>query len=62
VFGVEIVGCARCGGKPRIIASIEEQVVIDRILAHWEKIAGDESRAELASLVARAPPAQLRLL
>jgi hypothetical protein len=34
VFGIEIDGCARCDGKLRIIASIEESVVIARILAH----------------------------
>lgn len=33
VFGGEIEGCARCGGKLRIIASIEESAVIARILA-----------------------------
>jgi hypothetical protein len=62
VFGVEIEGCARCGGKLRIIASIEEPAVIARILAHLEKTAGEESRPELASLAARAPPAQPRLI
>jgi hypothetical protein len=62
VFGVEIEGCARCGGKLKIIASIEEAAVIARILAHLEKTAGDESRPELASQAARAPPAQARLL
>jgi hypothetical protein len=62
VFGVEIDGCARCGGKLKIIASIEEPAVIGRILAHLQKAAGDESRPELASLAARAPPAQPRLL
>jgi hypothetical protein len=62
VFGVEIEGCARCGGKLRIIASIEEPAVIARILAHLEKTAGDESRPESASLAAHAPPAQPRLL
>jgi Putative transposase len=31
VFGVEIEGCARCGGKLKIIASIDEPAVIARI-------------------------------
>jgi hypothetical protein len=62
VFGVEIEDCARCGGKLRLIASIEEPAVIARILAHLEKTGGDEFRPELASLAARAPPAQPRLL
>ncbi len=62
VFGVEIEACARCGGKLMIIACIEEPAVIARILAQQQKTAGDESRPELASLAARAPPAQPRLL
>jgi hypothetical protein len=61
VFGVEIEGCARCGGKLKIIASIEEPQVIAKILAHLAKAASDDSRPELAPLAARAPPAQLRL-
>jgi hypothetical protein len=32
VFGVEIEGCARCGGKLGIIASIEEPQIIALIL------------------------------
>jgi hypothetical protein len=61
VFGVEIEGCARCGGKLTIIASIEEPEVIARILAHMEKAAGEASRPELVPRAARAPPAQPRL-
>jgi ribosomal protein S27E len=37
VFGVEIERCARCQGRLRIIASIEEPGVIARILAHLER-------------------------
>jgi len=36
VFGIEIEGCARCGGKLQVIASIEEPQVIAKILAHLE--------------------------
>ena len=36
VFGIEIEGCARCGGKLKVIASIEEPQVIAKILAHLE--------------------------
>jgi hypothetical protein len=53
---------SHCGGRLRILASIEEPAVIARILAHLEKAAGDEFQPELASLAARAPPAQPRLL
>ena len=34
VFNIDIVVCARCGGSIRVIACIEDQDVIERILAH----------------------------
>jgi hypothetical protein len=34
VFAIDIEVCRRCGGKLRVIASIEEQATIERILAH----------------------------
>ena len=61
VFGIEIGRCARCAGRLRIIASIEEPEVIAKILAHLEKTAPDQHQAELP-LGARAPPVQSRLL
>jgi hypothetical protein len=61
VFGVEIITCARCGGKLKVIASIEEPQGIARILAHLEKTAADPHQAELP-LGARAPPTQARLI
>jgi hypothetical protein len=61
VFGVEINTRARCGGKLKVIASIEEPEVIAKILAYLEKAAPDQSRAELP-LGARAPPTQARLI
>jgi Putative transposase len=61
VFGVEINTCARCGGKLKVIASIEESQVIARILAHLEKTAADQQQAVLP-LGARAPPTQARLM
>ena len=61
VFGIEINTCARCGGKLKVIASIEEPEVIGKILAHLQKTAPDSNQAELP-LGARAPPAQVRLI
>jgi hypothetical protein len=61
VFGIEIDGCARCGGKITIIASIEEPAVIARILAHLQRTAPQQYQEQLP-LGARAPPAQQRLL
>ena len=34
VFNIDIEVCSRCGGSVRVIACIEDQDVIDRILAH----------------------------
>jgi hypothetical protein len=61
VLGIEIEDCARCGGKLKVIASIEESEMIARILAHLEKTAPDQCPPELP-LGARAPPSQARLL
>lgn len=61
LFGIEIDSCGRCGGKLKVIASIEEPEVIARILAHIQKTAPDQHQAELP-LGARAPPAQARLI
>lgn len=61
VFGIDIDQCARCGGKLKVIASIEEPGVIARILAHIQKTAPDPQQAGLP-LGARAPPIQARLI
>jgi hypothetical protein len=61
VFGIDIEACARCGGKLKIIASIEEPAVIAKIPAHLQRTAPDQQQSEL-SLGARAPPVQSRLL
>ncbi len=54
VFGIEIEQCVRCGGRLKVIASIEEPELIERILAHRRE-RGEEA-APTASLGARAPP------
>ena len=36
VFSIDIEVCGRCGGSVRVIACIEDQDIIDRILAHLE--------------------------
>lgn len=61
VFGIEIETCAGCGGKLRIIASIEEPQVIAGILSHLERTACDREQSQLP-LGARAPPSQPKLL
>jgi hypothetical protein len=54
VFGIEIELCVRCGGRLKVIASIEEPELIERILAHRRQ-RGEEAQAT-ASLGARGPP------
>jgi hypothetical protein len=56
VFAIEIETCRRCGGKLKVIASIENPVLIERILAHLEQRGdADPPRSPFAS---RAPPPQ----
>jgi hypothetical protein len=54
VFGIEIEQCAGCGGRLKVIASIEEPELIERILTHRRERGEDE--APTAPLGARAPP------
>ncbi|MBK7249858.1 MAG: transposase [Gammaproteobacteria bacterium] len=61
VFGIDIEACARCGGKLKVIASIEEPQIIAKILAHLERRTPQDHQAELP-LGARAPPVQTSLL
>ena len=60
VFGIDIEACARCGGKLKVIASIEEPEVIAKILAHLQRTAPDQVQCGLP-LGARAPPVQSSL-
>ena len=46
VFGVEIEACARCGGRLKIIARIEEPQVIAKMLSHMQKVAPDGRHQE----------------
>jgi hypothetical protein len=54
VFAIEINRCRRCGGKLRVIASIEDEATITRILDH---LGGNEACESLdAAHPSRAPP------
>jgi len=44
VFAIDIESCRRCGGKLRVIASIEDPAFIERILAHLERPPASDSR------------------
>ena len=61
VFAIDIEACTRCGGKLKVIASIEEPEVIAKILAYLERMAPEQMQAELP-LGARAPAVQAGLL
>jgi hypothetical protein len=52
VFAIDIEVCRRCGGRLRVIASIDDPAVIERILGHLGR---DADSAPLAP-PSRAPP------
>jgi hypothetical protein len=57
VFNIDIEICRECGGAVKIIACIEDPVVIEKILAHLrEKLNSAPAGLRPAS---RAPPADL---
>lgn len=58
VFAIDMETCRQCGGKLRVIASIEEPTVIERILEHLGR---DAETVDLAHL-SRAPPQGDRLV
>ncbi|MFC1329260.1 MAG: hypothetical protein G8D66_00535 [gamma proteobacterium symbiont of Ctena orbiculata] len=37
VFNIDVSICPQCGGEAKVIASIEDQQIIDKILAHLMK-------------------------
>ncbi len=51
VFAIDIETCRRCGGRLKVIASIEEPEVIERILAHL-----DQAEPAATPFAPRAPP------
>jgi hypothetical protein len=54
VFNIDIEACSACGGEVRIIASIEDPAVINKILAHLDAIAQPAGGGRLPPC--RAPP------
>jgi hypothetical protein len=51
VFAIDIQKCRRCGGTLRVIASIENPLLIERILSHRQPPSANHS-----PFSARAPP------
>ena len=56
VFKIEIQTCEHCGGAVKVIASIEDPVVIKTILDHLARRA--EAATPASRPFARAPPQQ----
>jgi hypothetical protein len=56
VFAIDIEMCRRCGGKLKVIASVEDPPVIERILEHLD---GDGEPADPAHPSREPPPADL---
>ena len=54
LFGIDIETCSECGGDVRIIASIEDPVMIRKILDHLDDNASSAAAALLPEC--RAPP------
>ena len=61
VFSIDIEVCGRCGGSVRVIASIEDQDVIDRILTHLRQKEQETPTRPLLVPPTRAPPGTLSL-
>ena len=59
---MEIERCAGCGGRLRILASIEEPAAIARILSHLERTAPEQYGESPLPPGARGPPEQGWLL
>ena len=54
VFGIDVETCRVCGGAARVIACIEDPVVIKTILTHLEKKVAMDSGVQIPD--SRAPP------
>ena len=61
VFTIDIETCGRCGGSVRVIASIEDQETIDRILDHLRQKEQEMPTRPLLVPPTRAPPGTLPL-
>ena len=61
VFNIDIEVCSLCGGSVRVIACIEDQDVIDRILDHLRQKERETPTRPLLVPPTRAPPGTLPL-
>jgi len=56
VFSIDIEVCGRCGGFVRVIACIEDQDIIDKILTHLHQKEQEAPTRPLLVPPTRAPP------
>jgi hypothetical protein len=61
VFNIDVETCGRCGGAVRVIACIEDQETIDRILTHLRQKEQDTPIRPLLVPPTRASPGTLPL-
>lgn len=61
VFSIDITTCQHCQGNVRIIASIKDKSVIDKILSHINKKTGNQEEV-LKTLPIRGPPELVSLI
>ena len=61
VFSIDIEVCGRCGGFVRVIGCIEDQDIIDKILAHLRNKEQDTHTLPHLVPPTRAPPETLPL-
>ena len=54
VFNIDITTCRECGGTVKVIACIEDPVVIEKILTHLDEKVSSAETGRLPE--SRAPP------
>ena len=59
VFNIDVLTCPQCGGEARVIACIEDQQVIDKILSHLKKKDGLPSPPHALPETRASPQASL---
>jgi hypothetical protein len=55
-FNIDVNTCERCGGAVRVIACIEDPVVIKKILGGMQSKQGNRQQKSIITLPVRAPP------
>jgi hypothetical protein len=55
-FNIDVNTCEKCGGAVRVIACIEDPVVIKKILGGMQSKQGNRQQKSIVALPVRAPP------